>query len=294
MRATTTNGAARARSFGRAVAALGVTAVAGLALLPTMAVPASAASADPAPVTIQDFKFTPASVPIPVGTTVRWTNEGRVQHTVTADDKNSAGQPLFDQPVDPGSSFSFTFNEATTYTYHCRIHPSMTGTIVVEASTTTTSAAPTTTTTAPTTTSTTAQVTTTTAPSPSSTAAPATTATTAHRTTTTTRPVAPSTTRATAASTTTTAPPAPAPTDTTAGAAPGDAAGADHAVPAGSTPAPAGTTPSTEVANGVAVGPGSGGSGGAGRAAALGLGAAAIVAVSGAGWWTLRRRRSAH
>jgi plastocyanin len=77
-------------------------------------------------VTIVDFAFQPASLEIPAGTTMTWTNSGAATHTATAD--NGA----FDSGrLAPGASFSQTFNSAGTFTYHCEIHPQMTGTIVV-------------------------------------------------------------------------------------------------------------------------------------------------------------------
>jgi hypothetical protein len=33
--------------------------------------------------------------------------------------------------VQPGQSYSFTFDKPGTYTYHCEIHPDMTGTVTV-------------------------------------------------------------------------------------------------------------------------------------------------------------------
>lgn len=50
----------------------------------------------------------------------------RRPHTVTADDGS------FDSgTVEPGQTFSFTIEGNGAVTYACRIHPEMTGTIVV-------------------------------------------------------------------------------------------------------------------------------------------------------------------
>ena len=76
-------------------------------------------------VTIADFSFSPGTTTIPVGATVIWTNKGSTPHTVTS----HAG--VFNGSVSPGSTFSFTFSQAGTFTYHCNIHPSMTAKIVV-------------------------------------------------------------------------------------------------------------------------------------------------------------------
>jgi plastocyanin len=77
-------------------------------------------------VSIQDFFFSPANVSVPAGTTVTWVNEGNVPHTVTSDD----GQ--FDSGVlMPGDSYTVMFKGQGTITYHCAIHPSMTGSVSV-------------------------------------------------------------------------------------------------------------------------------------------------------------------
>ena len=79
-------------------------------------------------VTIVNFAFQPASLEVPVGTTVTWTNQGSAPHTVTADDGS------FDSgTLQPGGTFSMTFDTPGTFTYHCEIHPNMMGTIVVTA-----------------------------------------------------------------------------------------------------------------------------------------------------------------
>lgn len=77
-------------------------------------------------VTIVDFAFRPAVIAVPVGTTVLWTNSGAQPHTVTSD------TGVWDSGVlTTGGTFSFTFNQAGTFTYHCRIHPFMRGAVQV-------------------------------------------------------------------------------------------------------------------------------------------------------------------
>ncbi len=78
-------------------------------------------------VLINDFAFISADVTVDVGTAVTWRNDQSVEHTVTGDDEefDSANLP-------EGASFTQTFEEPGTFTYHCEIHPSMTGTINVQ------------------------------------------------------------------------------------------------------------------------------------------------------------------
>jgi plastocyanin len=267
--------------------ALALTATAGFALLP--GTPVSAAATD---ATISNFSFWPDPVTIPVGATVKWTNDDGVTHTVTADDGS------FDSgPKGPHSTFTQTFSQVGTVAYHCAIHTSMHGTVKVGTPTTTTTAAPSTTTTtiAQATTTTTAGVTATTATTAPATATtvPTGTGTTAGGTalpttagsaprSTTSKPAGPSTTRATAASTSTTRPAAA----TTAANAP---AGALTSPTTGPAPLPADTPPPTQVALGVTTAPG--GHGGAGRAG-LGVAAALLLGVGAVGAVRYRRRSS--
>lgn len=93
---------------------------------PTQAPTATAPTSSAPSVTISNFTFSPATLTVSVGTKVTWTNKDSVTHTVTAD------QGAFDSDdLSPGHSFSFTFTKAGTYTYHCKIHASMTATIIV-------------------------------------------------------------------------------------------------------------------------------------------------------------------
>ena len=77
-------------------------------------------------VAIVDFAFDPMLTGVAVGNAVTWTNYGAETHTVTADDSSFTSGPLA-----AGESFRATFAAGGSYTYRCRIHPRMTGTVVV-------------------------------------------------------------------------------------------------------------------------------------------------------------------
>lgn len=79
-----------------------------------------------ATVAIVDFAFDPVLTGVAVGNTITWTNYGAEHHTVTADDSSFNSGNLAS-----GESFSQTFLTNGSYTYRCRIHPSMTGTVIV-------------------------------------------------------------------------------------------------------------------------------------------------------------------
>jgi LPXTG-motif cell wall-anchored protein len=79
-------------------------------------------------VTISDFKFAPGAVTVNAGDTVTWSNSGPTGHSATANDGS------FDTGVLPkGSSGSHTFTQAGTFSYFCKPHPFMKGTVVVQA-----------------------------------------------------------------------------------------------------------------------------------------------------------------
>ena len=80
-------------------------------------------------ITIKNMMFTPPQISIQKGGIVTWTNNDSVAHTVTDDLSNVGGPSSGD--IQPGSTYSFTFNKTGSFQYHCSIHPSMRGTIVV-------------------------------------------------------------------------------------------------------------------------------------------------------------------
>jgi plastocyanin len=87
----------------------------------------------PVAVTIMNFAFSPASVTVPRGTTVIWTNRDSAPHSVVNDGSTvfGAGQVFSSPSFGQGQNYSFTFTNAGTYPYHCGIHLSMHGTIIV-------------------------------------------------------------------------------------------------------------------------------------------------------------------
>ncbi|MDD1689671.1 MAG: cupredoxin family copper-binding protein [Methanoregula sp.] len=81
-------------------------------------------------IAIKNFAFDPASLTVKAGTTVTWTNQDSVPHIIASDTGSPAA--FSSSSLSTGASYSFTFTQAGTYAYHCTIHPSMKGTIIVQ------------------------------------------------------------------------------------------------------------------------------------------------------------------
>ena len=79
------------------------------------------------PVSIDNFVFTPAETQVSVGTTVVWTNNDDIPHTVVDADHKWKSSAL-----DTGDKFSHTFTEPGTFEYFCSLHPHMTAKIIVK------------------------------------------------------------------------------------------------------------------------------------------------------------------
>ncbi len=84
------------------------------------------AAAGPGAVTIKEFAFGTGTLTVSKGATVTWTNADSFGHSVVANDKSFMSEKLPSQ-----TAFEHTFDTAGTFTYICGIHPSMTGTVVV-------------------------------------------------------------------------------------------------------------------------------------------------------------------
>ena len=111
-------------------AGLAVVLAAGTALLarsPSVSANAQQQAAAATDVKIDNFSFGPATLTVPPGTTVTWTNADDSPHTVREKDGKFKSAAL-----DTDDTFSQTFAAPGEYEYFCSIHPYMTGKIVVK------------------------------------------------------------------------------------------------------------------------------------------------------------------
>ena len=88
----------------------------------------TAAGTDAAPqVMIDNFVYSPVPLTVKVGTTVTWINHDDIPHTV-----DSTQGKFKSAALDTDDKFEFRFTEAGEYPFYCRIHPKMTGKIIVQ------------------------------------------------------------------------------------------------------------------------------------------------------------------
>ena len=98
---------------------------------------ASACSGDEssADITIKQFAFSPSQIQVSAGSRVQWRNGDTFRHTVTSGSTSgpeNVPDSRFDEDLpDRGSAANVTFNEPGTFTYYCRQHNAMNGTVVV-------------------------------------------------------------------------------------------------------------------------------------------------------------------
>jgi plastocyanin len=77
-------------------------------------------------INISGYAFVNNSITVPSGTTITWTNNDGVAHTVTAD-----GGSFDSGNIASGATWSHTFSATGTFTYHCSYHTYMKGTVVI-------------------------------------------------------------------------------------------------------------------------------------------------------------------
>jgi amicyanin len=87
------------------------------------------AQRSPVTVSIANSVFEPKELIVTAGTTVTWVNADDVPHTVT-----STVSPLLfaSKTLRAADTFSFEFTAAGTYDYFCKVHPYMTGKVLVK------------------------------------------------------------------------------------------------------------------------------------------------------------------
>lgn len=79
-------------------------------------------------VDLRSLRYSKGKIEIEAGTTIVWRNRDPLTHTVTSDSGS------FDSgDLKPGASWSHTFTEPGTFSYHCTPHPLMRATVVVRA-----------------------------------------------------------------------------------------------------------------------------------------------------------------
>jgi len=73
------------------------------------------------------YSFDPSTITIITGTTITWTNKDAIGHSVTSD------TGVFDSGIiNASGTFSYTFDTAGTFPYHCKVHTIMTASVVVK------------------------------------------------------------------------------------------------------------------------------------------------------------------
>ncbi len=102
-------------------------ATAAVSAAPAGSPAASSAGGGGQEVSIRNFSFNPSSVTAKVGDTITWKNSDDAPHTVTFDDASVGGSGTLNN----GSTFQLTAAKAGSFPFHCKIHPSMKGTLTV-------------------------------------------------------------------------------------------------------------------------------------------------------------------
>jgi len=104
-------------------------------ILPTClalaAAPAMLGRAAPPTVTVKTFAFGPKVVEVTPGTTVTWSNDDDIEHTVTAGDPDDPSG-TFDRSLSgKGAVVSVRFNSVGSWSYYCKRHSFMRGEVRV-------------------------------------------------------------------------------------------------------------------------------------------------------------------
>lgn len=103
-----------------------------IAALLMVAACGGASAVSPATVTIAGFTYAPSPISVPAGTTVTWSNEDDIVHTVTSGTPDAPGTHPLDGTLDgPGTSYEATLSDPGTFAYFCARHNGMRGSVTV-------------------------------------------------------------------------------------------------------------------------------------------------------------------
>jgi plastocyanin len=91
----------------------------------------AAADARPTTVEVRTFQFRDATIEVPIGAEVVWTNRDAIEHTVTSGAPDSADGVFGGRMADSGATFNHVFDQVGTYDYFCDRHHFMRGQIRV-------------------------------------------------------------------------------------------------------------------------------------------------------------------
>jgi plastocyanin len=81
---------------------------------------------------IRQDAYSPPRIEVVLGTTVTWTNQDNVPHSVIVSPVVlSTANTWESRLLSPGQSFSYTFTSSGTFKYACSEHPEMTGIVFV-------------------------------------------------------------------------------------------------------------------------------------------------------------------
>ena len=96
-------------------------------LLVCLLAPAAARSDNAAAVKIDNFTFGPGKLEVAKGTTVTWTNQDDIPHSILL-----GALGVRSKALDTDNTFTFQFDKAGTFSYICGLHPQMHGQVVVK------------------------------------------------------------------------------------------------------------------------------------------------------------------
>jgi plastocyanin len=77
--------------------------------------------------------YAPPEVQVAAGSSIKWTNDDNIIHTVTQGKPSGGGNPAgFNSgPIQVGGTFEHFFDESGSVDYYCTIHPHMIGKVTV-------------------------------------------------------------------------------------------------------------------------------------------------------------------